>query len=76
MCCICQTNEREREVQHKTGAPGRRPVKNMRGMAHPGPPLKPPMGNTRTKHNQLPAITWNFYHDAQKLLQADDCIIM
>jgi len=26
--------------------------------------------NTRTKRNQLPAITWNFYYDAAtKLLQ-------
>jgi len=23
------------------------------------------LGNTRTKHNQLPAITWNFYYDAK-----------
>jgi len=32
-------------------------------MAHPGPPLEPPLGNTRTKHNRLPAIIWNFYCD-------------
>jgi len=29
-----------------------------------------------TKHNQLPAIIWNFYYDAKKLLQADNCIII
>ena len=34
------------------------------------------LGNTTTKHNQLPAIIWNFYYDAKKLLQADNCIIM
>jgi len=31
------------------------------------------MGNTSTKHNQLPATIWNFYYDATKLLQADNC---
>jgi len=44
-------------------------------MAHPGPPLEPSLGNTRTKHNQLSAIIWNFY-DVKKLLQADDCIMI
>jgi len=34
------------------------------------------LGNSRTKHNQLPAIIWNFYDDAKKLLQADNCIII
>jgi len=29
-----------------------------------------------TKHNQLPAFIWNFYYDAKKLLQADNCIII
>jgi len=41
----------------------------------PRPPLEPPLGNTRAKHSQLPAIIWNFYYDAKKLLQADDCIM-
>jgi len=27
-----------------------------------------------TKHEQLPAIIWNFYCVAKKLLQADNCI--
>jgi len=45
-------------------------------MAHPGPPLEPPLGNTRTKHNQLPGIVWNFYYDAKNLLQADDFIMI
>jgi len=27
------------------------------------------LGNTRTKHNKLPAIIWNFYYDAKKLFQ-------
>jgi len=45
-------------------------------MAHLGPPLELPLGNTRTKHNQLSAIIWNFYYDAKKLLQADDCIMI
>jgi len=31
------------------------------------------MGNTSTKHKQLPATIWNFYYDATKLLQADNC---
>jgi len=44
-------------------------------MAHPGSPLEPPLGNTRTKHNQLSAIIWNF-GDAKKLFQADDCIMI
>jgi len=44
------------------------PAKNLGGMAHPGLPLEPPLGNTRTKHNELPAIIWNFYYDAKKLL--------
>jgi len=29
-----------------------------------------------TKHEQLPAIIWNFYYDAKKLLQADNCIMI
>jgi len=45
-------------------------------MAHPGTPLKPPLGNTRTKHHQLSGIIWNFYYDSKKLLQADDCIMI
>jgi len=39
-------------------------------------PLEPPLSNTRTKHNQLPAIIWNFYYDAKKLLQTDDYIMI
>jgi len=39
-------------------------------------PFRTAIDNTRTKHNQLPAIIWNFYHDAKKLLQADDCIMI
>jgi len=31
--------------------------------------------NIKIKHNQLPTIIWNFYYDAKKLIQADDCII-
>jgi len=50
--------------------------KSLGAMAHPGLLLEPPLGNTRTKHNQLPAIIWNFYYDAKKLLQADDCIMI
>jgi len=35
------------------------------------------LGNTRTKHNKLPAIAWNFYHDAAtKLLRAENCIVI
>jgi len=49
--------------------------KSGEAMAHPAPPLEPPLGNNRTKHNQLPAIIWNFYYDVKKLLQADDCIM-
>jgi len=30
----------------------------------------------QARHNQLPAIVWNFYYDATKLLQADNCIII
>jgi len=40
------------------------------------PLLRYYLGNTRTKHNQLPAIISNFYFDAKKLLQADNCIII
>jgi len=29
-----------------------------------------------TKHNQLPAIIWNFYYDAKKLFQVDNRIII
>jgi len=71
ICCICESNEFEREIQHKTGGE----PKIWGAMAHPSPPLEPPLGNTRTKHNQLPAIIWKFYYDAKKLLQADDCIM-
>jgi len=34
------------------------------------------MSTTKTKHNQLPAIIWNFYYDSKKLLQADNSIII
>ena len=51
-------------------------AQNWGAMAHPGPPFEPPLGNTRTKHNQLPASIWNFYYDAKKLLQADNCIMI
>jgi len=60
----------------KLGAQAGGQSKIWRAMAHSGPPLEPPPGNTRTKHNQLPAIIWNFYNDAKKLLQADDCIMI
>jgi len=39
-------------------------------------PLDLPLGNTWTKYNQLPATIWNFYNDVNKLLQADDCIMI
>jgi len=29
-----------------------------------------------TKHNQLPAVIWNFYYDEKKLRKADNCIII
>jgi len=50
--------------------------KNLGGHDPHRPPLELPLGNTRTKYNQLPAIIWNFYYDAKKLLQADDCIMI
>jgi len=65
ICCICISNELECEIQHQTGRPSRGPAKNLGAMSHPGPPLEPPLGNTRTKQNQLSAIIWNFY-DAKK----------
>jgi len=34
------------------------------------------LGNTRPKHNQLPAVIWNFYYDAKKLVQANNCNII
>jgi len=34
------------------------------------------LGKTRTKNIQLPASIWNFYYEATKLLQADNCIII
>jgi len=46
------------------------------GHGPPRPPSEPSLGNTRTKHNQLPAIIWNFSYDAKKLLKAHDCIII
>jgi len=39
-------------------------------------PLLLLLGNTRTKHDQLPVIILNFCYDAAKMLQADDCIII
>jgi len=39
ICCICQSNELEREIRQKTGELSREPPKNLGGtMAHPGPP--------------------------------------
>ena len=46
------------------------------GASQKAPPLEPPLSNTRTKHNQLPAIIWNFDYDAKKLVQADYCIMI
>jgi len=37
ICCICQPNELEREIQHKTGGPSRGAAKNLGCMAHPDP---------------------------------------
>jgi len=68
ICCICQSNKVEREIQHQTGGQAGGQPKIWGAMAHPGSPLEPPLGNTRTKHNQLCAIIWNFC-DAKKLLQ-------
>jgi len=76
ICCICQSNELEREIQHKTGGPSSGPAKNL-GVPWPTQvPFRTAIGNTRTKHNQLLAIIWDFYYDAKKLLQADDCIMI
>jgi len=75
ICCICQPNELEREIQHKTGGPSRGQPK-IWGAWPTQTPLEPPLGNTTTKHNQLPASIWNFNYDAKKLLQAHDCIII
>jgi len=52
------------------------PAKNLGGHGPLRPRLRTAIGNTRTKHKQLPAIIWNFYYDAKKLLQADDCIMI
>jgi len=49
ICCICQSNELEREIKQKTGGPSRRPDKIMGGMA----PLI-----TVTAHNRLPGIIY------------------
>jgi len=39
ICCICQSNELEREIRQKTWELSREPAKNLGGtMAHPGPP--------------------------------------
>jgi len=56
--------------------PSRGPAKNLGGPWPTQAPLRTAIGNTKTKHNQLPAIIWNFYYDAKKLLQADDCIMI
>jgi len=34
------------------------------------------LGKTRTRHNQLPSIIWNFYYGATKLLQADNYVVV
>jgi len=60
----------------KLGAKQGASQKSRGAMGHPGSPLELPLGNTRRKHTQLPAVIWNVYYDAKKLLHADDCIMI
>jgi len=39
ICCVCQSNEFEREIKQNLGGP----AKNLGGMTHPSPPLEPPL---------------------------------
>jgi len=34
------------------------------------------LGETRTRHNQLPSTIWNFYYGATKLLQTDIYVVI
>ena len=36
ICCICQSNELEREIKPKTGEPSRGATKNLGAMVHSG----------------------------------------
>jgi len=39
ICCICQSNELQREIKQKLWGPSKRPTKRLGvAMAHPGPP--------------------------------------
>jgi len=44
ICCICQSNELEREIQHKTGGPSRGPAKNLGDHGPPRPPVRTATG--------------------------------
>jgi len=56
--CVNQTNLNVK-LSTKLGGHARGQTK-IWGQGPPRPPLEPPLGNTRTKYNQLPAIIWNF----------------
>jgi len=40
---ICQSNEPERDIKHKTGGAKQRPDKNLGGHGPPRPPLEAPL---------------------------------
>jgi len=51
ICCICQSNELEREIRQKTEGPSR-------GSANrPGPPLEPPLWRY---HCSVTYVTWQW----------------
>jgi len=63
VCCICQSNELEREIKQKTGGASRGPAKNLGGaIAHPGLPLEPPLWRY---HCCVTHVTrqWRSYHE-------------
>jgi len=63
ICCVCQPNELEREIKHKTGVTKQGPAKNLEGnMTHPGPPLEPSLWRY---HCSVTYVTrqWRGYHE-------------
>ena len=55
ICCICQSNEFEREIKHKTGGASRGPAKNLGG---PAPPLVPRLISRSLLFSTSTVLTW------------------
>jgi len=63
ICCICHSNEFEREIKHKTGGSSRGPAKNLEGawpepyQPHSIPPIGGPRCHSDPKFSSVAAYS-------------------